>query len=101
MSLLEDLIKEGEGLRLEFKEAKAKLPKSFYETVCAFLNREGGKILLGVSDEAELIGVDESELERIKKEIADNSNNSELINPTFLLFPKVEEIKNKKMSIHT
>ncbi len=49
MSLLEDLIKEGEGLRLEFKEAKAKLPKSFYETVCAFLNREGGKILLGVS----------------------------------------------------
>ena len=97
MSLLEDLIKEGEGLRLEFKEAKAKLPKSFYETVCAFLNREGGKILLGVSDEAELIGVDESELERIKKEIADNSNNSELINPTFLLFPKVEEIKNKKI----
>lgn len=67
MSLLEDLIKEGEGLRLEFKEAKAKLPKSFYETVCAFLNREGGKILLGVSDEAELIGVDESELERIKR----------------------------------
>ena len=33
------LIQEGEGLRIEFKECKRKLPKNVYETVCAFLNR--------------------------------------------------------------
>ena len=44
------LIKEGEGLRVEFKTCRKALNRDVYETVCAFLNRYGGEILLGVDD---------------------------------------------------
>ena len=47
---LKTIIQNGEGLTTEFKESKSKLNKDLYETVCAFLNRDGGDILLGVSD---------------------------------------------------
>lgn len=51
---IDELLKESECEDLEFKESKFKLPKSFWETVCAFLNRDGGKILLGVNDAKEV-----------------------------------------------
>lgn len=48
---LKALIAKGEGLDMEFKTSRDQVPKSVYETVCAFLNRHGGTILLGVGDE--------------------------------------------------
>jgi ATP-dependent DNA helicase RecG len=45
-----DLIKSGEGMTIEFKESRNKLNKNIYETVCSFLNRLGGDIILGVDD---------------------------------------------------
>jgi predicted HTH transcriptional regulator len=38
-------------LNLEFREASGGLPQNLFETVCAFLNREGGTVLLGVTDD--------------------------------------------------
>ncbi len=46
--IIQDILRRREGLTVEFKQAKSELPKSLFETVCAFLNREGGIILLGV-----------------------------------------------------
>jgi ATP-dependent DNA helicase RecG len=43
-------IKKGESLNREFKECKSKLSKDIFETVCAFLNRAGGELLLGVNE---------------------------------------------------
>ncbi|MCF6291537.1 MAG: ATP-binding protein [Desulfobacterales bacterium] len=43
------LIRQGEGLTLEFKEYHRNLNKGVYEMVCAFLNRHGGILLLGVT----------------------------------------------------
>lgn len=45
-----NIIKQGEGLTVEFKECKAALNRDVFETICAFLNRNGGELLLGVSD---------------------------------------------------
>ncbi len=45
------LLNEGEGISVEFKKAYSELPSNFFETVCAFLNRNGGSIILGVSDD--------------------------------------------------
>ena len=36
------LIKQGEGLELEFKEARTRLNRDVFETACAFMNRIGG-----------------------------------------------------------
>ena len=49
-----------EGLEwkdLELKESRSAVPDSVYETVSAFLNTEGGHIVLGVNDEREIVGV--------------------------------------------
>ena len=38
------LIRHGEDYQIEYKEAKTDLPKSLFDTVCSFSNREGGDI---------------------------------------------------------
>ena len=41
-----NLIKSGENITVEFKQATNALNKDVYDTVCAFCNREGGHIFL-------------------------------------------------------
>lgn len=62
-----EIIKLGESVTTEFKEAYNKLPKSLFETVCAFLNRNGGNIFLGVSDDGTVVGVDKEAIVDMKK----------------------------------
>lgn len=38
---LNKTLDQGEGIRIEFKEAQNGVPSSFYDTICSFLNREG------------------------------------------------------------
>jgi len=57
VSKIIDIISKGEGIKVEFKESKNKLNKDVYDTVCAFLNRSGGEIFLGVKDNGEILGV--------------------------------------------
>lgn len=69
------LINQGEGLALEFKESRNGLNRNVYETVCAFLNRNGGTLLLGVRDSGEILGIDPGKLEHIKKDFITSINN--------------------------
>jgi ATP-dependent DNA helicase RecG len=84
-----------EGPALEFKEAAQSLPRSFFETVCAFLNLDGGLIILGVADDGTVTGVARDSVDRIKTEIANLSNNPNKLDPPYLLFPHAEEIDGK------
>ena len=58
VDIIENIINQGEKINTEFKEAKQKLPNNLFETVCAFLNRFGGNIILGVNDKKDIIGVE-------------------------------------------
>ena len=60
---IKNLILTGEGYNIEFKQS---LDKSFIEEVCAFANASGGTILIGISDEGKVIGVDTSNRSRSK-----------------------------------
>ena len=62
------LIQNGEKIDIEFKESNNALPKNIYDSVCFFNNRNGGHILLGVSDEKQIIGVNEDKIDKIIKE---------------------------------
>jgi ATP-dependent DNA helicase RecG len=53
--LITDLIKQGESEQLEFKQSDR--PEAIASAVCAFLNANGGIVLIGVSDNGEVIGV--------------------------------------------
>ena len=79
-----DLIKSGEGMTIEFKESRNKLNKNIYETVCSFLNRLGGDIILGVDDHGQIVGIDSDQVAQIKKEFASNLNNRQKVNPLYI-----------------
>jgi ATP-dependent DNA helicase RecG len=59
------ILKTGEGQTVEFKKTTKDLPSNIFETVCAFLNRNGGTILLGVDDHANIVGVEPDKIEKI------------------------------------
>lgn len=90
-------IKQGESVTTEFKEAYNKLPKSLFETVCAFLNRNGGNIFLGVSDDGTIVGVDKEAIVDMKKYFVNLCNNNQKIEPTIYL--NIREYKVGEKSI--
>src|SRR5665648_433866 len=92
---LRDIISGGESFTVEFKESKNKLNKNVYESVCAFLNRNGGHLFLGVKDNGDIIGVDKDSVEQLKKDFVTSLNNPQTLNPTFYLAIDDVEIDGK------
>ena len=80
-----ELTRQGGGLTLEFKECRRTLSKDVYETVCAFLNRHGGTLLLGVNDSGEVKGIDPDRVDQIRKNFVTAVNNPQKINPACYL----------------
>ena len=81
-----------EGSRLEFKE---KHTPTMLKTVSAFANYEGGTIIVGISDDGEIIGVEESK--KIRESIEQAINDSIEPRPNFAL--KEEFIENKTLVV--
>ena len=90
-----DLINKGEGLTIEFKKSKNKLNKDVFDSVCAFLNRSGGHLFLGVEDDGNIVGIDENSIDKLKKDFVTSMNNPLKISPTFYLSVQDVEIDNK------
>ena len=89
------LLQNKESITLEFKESKTKLNKDLYETVCAFLNRQGGYILLGVKDDASIVGVDMDSVERLKSDFVTAINNPQKFSPPVYLEINSIDVENK------
>lgn len=64
------ILKQGKGIRIEFKERIDSVPRSFYETVVSFSNTDGGTILLGVRAGSTVLGVKENNFSKMKDESA-------------------------------
>lgn len=64
---IEELAKQGESRIAELKTSTGQL-KSAMSTLCAFLNGQGGTVLIGVKDNGEIIGQDITD--NTKREIA-------------------------------
>mgnify|MGYP000462871129 CR=1 FL=1 len=67
LDYIQNLLRKGEGFHCEFKESGNKLPYNLFESVCAFLNTDGGTILLGVNDNAEIKGIEPRLINQIRK----------------------------------
>ncbi len=91
------IVSQGEGLTMEFKRGKDQLPSSLFETVCAFLNRNGGTVLIGVGDDKTIEGVDPYKAEALCKNIANLSNNPQKLFPAFLLSANIIEFRGKSL----
>ncbi len=94
---LKNIIKNGENLTTEFKESRSKLNKDIYETICSFLNREGGDIILGVKDDGTIQGVDEDKIDAMKKDLLTAINNPQKLNPPCYLNVDIVTLEDKKL----
>lgn len=92
---IKHIIEQGEGLRTEFKQSRAKLPKNLFESICAMLNRDGGDILLGVDDDGAITGVDKERVDEITNDLVTLSDNPNKLDPPFILFPQVHELESE------
>jgi ATP-dependent DNA helicase RecG len=89
-----ELVKQGESQHLEFKKSTASLKEAF-QTICAFLNSNGGILLFGVKDNGQLIGQDftdttKQEIAREMKKIESPANT--LIDVQYILLPNEKSI---------
>ena len=88
---LMNLIRQGEGLTVEFKQSTRNITKDVYDTVCSFSNRDGGHIFLGVKDNGTILGVDKDCVEQMKKNFVTTINNdSKMYPPLYLTMEEYE-----------
>jgi len=92
---IKELIARGEGIDIEFKESKTELNKDVFETVCAFLNRNGGNLFLGINNAGKITGIENPE--KTLNEFISLANNPQRLSPTFYFSPEIIEIGGKKI----
>lgn len=90
-----DLISQGESITIEFKECKNEIASEVYPAICAFSNRFGGHIFMGVNDDGEIIGVNQNCIKDMRKNFANMLNNPQKISPTLYLSAEEYEIEGK------
>ncbi|WP_243136636.1 helix-turn-helix domain-containing protein [Acetobacterium paludosum] len=69
--------------------------RDVFETVCAFPNRNGGHLFLGVDDQGGVVGIDSDSIEKVKMDFVTAMNNPLKISPTFYLSIEAVEIENR------
>jgi len=99
LSQIKSIIDRGEGITTEFKECKDSCPKSAFETVCSFLNRNGGNLLLGVNDDGNIAGINKDAVDQVKKDFVTAINNPQKITPPVYLSIDEHNI-NGKIILH-
>ena len=84
-----DIISQGEGVTVEFKECKNEVSSDAYPTVCSFSNRYGGHLFMGIDDNGNIKGVNPKCIKDMRKNFSSMLNNPQKFSPT--LFLSVEE----------
>ena len=72
---IQDIVRSGEGYNVEFKRTVPSKVRDLSEEVCSFLNASGGYLLIGVTDECEIVGaeIDNSKRSAIHSSIGEIS----------------------------
>lgn len=82
------LIRQSEGITIEFKKSASEITKDVYDTVCSFSNRDGSHIFLGVRDDGVILGVNPNVAARMKEDFVTSINNAQKLYPPLYLQPE-------------
>ena len=93
--MLKTFFEIGENIAIEFKRCGNQIEADVYETVCAFLNRFGGDIFLGVLDDGTVTGLSEKAAPQLIKNFIKCISNPNLFSPTIYLVPEIKKYKGK------
>lgn len=97
LDIVAGLIAEKENEQVEFKETTGQLERGM-ETLCAFLNGEGGTVLFGVTDKGKIIGQEVSD--RTKRDIADAINRLEPVVSVQSSYVPLPDSEKKVIALH-
>lgn len=91
---VEELIKKGESESLELKSSLSQV-NEIIETIAAFANAKGGKIIIGISNKGEILGL------KIGKDTIEKLTNKILTSLEPKIYPsiKIEEIEGKQVIV--
>ncbi len=109
-----ELTKMPEGQRIEFKSTlrfntrkkgvESSLEKACLKTICAFLNAEGGTLMIGIGDDRQLIGLSH-DYQTLKNQNKDGFENhlvnliSSRIGNEFLSFVKISFVESQNKEV--
>ena len=92
---LNNILKIGETVAVEFKRCGNGIESDVYESICAFLNRFGGDLFMGVLDNGSVVGVSEKAAVGMVKNFIAAISNPNLFSPTIYLDPEIIQYENK------
>lgn len=81
----ESMLAFGETSMREFKRCGNQPGRDVFETICAFSNRSGGTIFLGVCDDGTIESLDKEAVPSIKRNIVNVVNNPNVFLPAITL----------------
>lgn len=85
----------GENVGVEFKRGGNGAQADTFETICAFLNRFGGDLFLGVADDGAPVGLPVGAVEPMMRHIVKVAGDPQLMDPPFFLQPESFKIGGK------
>lgn len=100
LQTMKSMFEIGETIAVEFKRCGNGIESDVYETVCAFLNRFGGDIFMGVLDDGTVFGVPENAAPDMVRNFIKVVSNPVLFSPTVYLVPEIIKYDKKHMIIH-
>ena len=100
LATLQSILTIGETVGVEFKRCGNGIESDTYETVCSFLNRFGGDILMGVLDDGTVVGVPEKAVSDMIKNFVKVVSNPLMFSPTVYLVPEIIKYDDTHTIIH-
>ena len=95
---IKTLLTIGENIVIEFKRAGNGPEHDTYESICAFLNRQGGDVLLGVTDDGKVIGVPPKAASSMVRQIVNVMNDPNLWEPRIAVYPEIVVYRGKAIN---
>lgn len=92
LDIVKQIIAEKENGQVEFKETTGQLERGM-ETLCAFLNGEGGTVLFGVTDKGKIIGQEVSD--KTKRDIAEAINRLEPVTAVHISYVPLQDSEKR------
>ena len=89
LETFKSILNVGETVAVEFKRCGNGIEHDVYESVCAFLNRFGGDLFLGVLDNGTVVGVPEKAASDMIKNFISTIGNPMIFTPTVYLTPEI------------
>lgn len=94
---IKSILEIGETIAVEFKRCGNGIESDVYESVCAFLNRFGGELFLGVLDDSTVCGLPENAVPDLVKNFISCISNPALFSPTVYLSPEILSYEGKTL----